>query len=49
VLGLGQSLADAGKNCQMVLQDAIPAKFHFLEGSDKIKHAIDPVTTSSSL
>jgi phosphoesterase RecJ-like protein len=42
VIGLGQSLANGGKQYQMVLLDAIPAKFKFLEGSDLIKRKAEP-------
>ncbi len=42
VIGLGLSLVNAGKVCQMVLLDAVPAKFKFLEGSDLIKKQPEP-------
>ncbi len=41
-LGLGLSLADAGKQCQMVLPDGIPARFKFLEGSRNIRNRVEP-------
>jgi len=42
VIGLGLSLIDAGKQCQMVLLDGIPAKFRFLDGSEQVKKKAEP-------
>ncbi len=42
VIGLGLCLIDAGKKCQMVLLDGIPAKFRFLEGSQHVQKKMEP-------
>jgi bifunctional oligoribonuclease and PAP phosphatase NrnA len=42
LIGLGLALQAAGKQCQLVLTDGIPAKFKFLEGSDLISHKANP-------
>jgi phosphoesterase RecJ-like protein len=37
LLALGLALQNAGKTVQMVLQDGVPASFHFLEGYEQVK------------
>ena len=41
VIGLGLTLRDAGKVPQMVLEDGLPAKYRFLEGSVDVSTSTD--------
>lgn len=42
LIGIGLALNDAGKQCQLVLVDGIPAKYRFLEGSQLIGKKVQP-------
>jgi bifunctional oligoribonuclease and PAP phosphatase NrnA len=37
LLGLGLALEEIGKKVQMVLDDGLPASFHYLEGSERVQ------------
>ena len=37
LLAIGLALKNAGKTVQMVLQDGVPASFHFLEGHEQVQ------------
>lgn len=42
VIGFGNALLAAGKQCQAVLVDGLPSKFKFLEGSEIISTKVKP-------
>jgi len=42
MLGLGQALADKGKEVKMVLADGVPLALRYLPGSQKIERALSP-------
>jgi len=44
LIGLGLAMQSAGKKITLVLEDGLPAKYHFLEGSELItKNAVEDV------